>query len=453
MTDRGCRGLLYMKEDFMEKDRQKELQQTLVGIGEDGKPFPSQHYTDLPMQDMILLHHMAAVFMQNNTKNAKQKLFFAQRMAFFENQIILKLWALPESFVLVRKENQALFTEKNEKSGENQIFVFSTREGADAAIEKMKKTDVPVEVRVITHNQYPPFYLNLFSRGITALIIDRGQNVIGMPLWAVCSRLKEDFVQEQSRPAVHVWTKKEMYILYSTLTKLPYVECDSETFDDQIYVYSTKDAADAAVKSFEEKGIPVYSEHLKNNAFHQHFFELYLLGVNAVKTENDGVIQLPALVSKPDYSKLPVEKQPVLNPELLLTAVYLCQEERRQGAQTDTEELKQMKEELFAHLRESTLAMPAFVTKGEENPGQVHFPVVTLQNGERYCPIFTDLQTARDFEKREEERTKAAGETKPEYRYMKLAFDKILKALPGEIQGVIINPNTINLMMRKTEGK
>lgn len=240
-------------------------------------------------------------------------------------------------------------------------------------------------------------------------------------------------------------------MLYSTLTKLPYVECDSETFDDQVYVYGTKEAAEAAVKAFEEKNIPVYSQHLLNKKFHQSFFELYLLGVNAVKTETDGVIQLTGLVPKPDYTKLPEDKQPILNPEFLLTAIYICEEERRPGAQKDTEELKQMKEELFAHLKESRLAMPAFITKSGETPDQVHFPVVALENGDRYCPVFTDLQTARDFEKQEEKRLENSGEKKPEYRYMKLYFDKILQALPKNIQGVIINPNTINLMMRKKE--
>ena len=34
---------------------------------------------------------------------------------------------------------------------------------------------------------------------------------------------------------------------------------------------------------------------------------------------------------------------------------------------------------------------------------------------------------------------------------MKMYFDKILAALPAQIKGVIINPNTINLMMRKTD--
>ena len=164
--------------------------------------------------------------------------------------------------------------------------------------------------------------------------------MIGLPVWAVCSFLKEDFVQEQSRPAVRLWIKKELYILYSSLTKLPYVECDSETFDDQVFVYATKDAAEAAVKDYGEKHIPLYSERLLNRQFYRTFFELYLLGVNAVKTENDGIIQLTGLVPKPDYSKLPEEKQPILNPELMLTAIYICQEERRPEGEKDSEELK-----------------------------------------------------------------------------------------------------------------
>lgn len=435
----------------MEKDRQKQLQETLVGVGADGKPFAPEHYTELSMQDMILLHHMAAVFMQNNVKNAKQKLFFAQRMAFFENHIILKLWALPECFAIVKKSSQVLYTEKNPKSDDTQIFVFSTKEAGETAVKNISQTDSDIELKTITHNQFPPFYLNLFSRGITAVIIDRGQTVIGIPLWAVCSRLKEDFILEQSRPAVRLWIKKEIYMLYSTLTKLPYVECDSETFDDLVLVYGSKGDAESAVKNFEEKGIPVYIQNIPNKMFHKSFFELYLMGVNALRTGEHEIIQLTNLVPKPDYSRLPEEKQPILNPEFLLTAVYICQEERRPDAKKDTEEIKQMKEELFAHLKESRLAMPVLVLEEESDSNKIHFPIVTLQNGERYCPVFTDIQTARDFEEKEDSRLKESGEKRPQYKYMKMYFDKIIQALPQQLQGVIINPNTINLMMRKTQ--
>lgn len=433
----------------MEKDRQKELQETLIGLGPDKKPFPPKHYEELSLQDTILLHHMAAVFMQNHAKDDRQKIFFGQRMAFFENQVITKLWAMREFYAIIHKGNGNLYVEKNTKTDDRQIFIFSTREGAKNAAEKLSRKNKDLDIKEFAHNQFPPFYLNLFPRGITAVILDWGQTPVGLPLWAICGCLKEEFVLEQSRPAVHLWTSREMYLLYSTVTQMPYAECDSETYDDMVYLYTSKDGADAAVKAFEEKNIPVTAKRFINRQFHQTFFNLYLMGVNAVHTEKDGIIQLNMLVPKPDYTKLPEEKRPILNPELLLTAVYVCQEERRPQGEKDTDELKQMKEELMAHLREGWLAMPVFTKDNPENPGQLQFPIVTLTNGERYCPVFTDVESGKEFEKKQKITDENGNH--PEIRYIKMFFDKILQILPPQIQGVTINPNTINLIMKKTQ--
>lgn len=435
----------------MDKERQKQLQMTLFGLGEDKKPYPPQHYAQLPMQDLILLHHMANAFIQNNAKNLNQKVFFTQRMGFFERQIVLKLWALKECYALVHKENDALYTEKNEKTGDNQIFVFSTKEYGEAVVKTLNEKNSNVALHTVTHPEFPPFYLNLFSRAITAVIIDRGQTAIGMPLWAVCGQLKEDFVLEKSRPAVRLWTKKEIYILYSDLTRLPYVECDSETFDDAVFVYTTKAAAEKAVEQLKENNIPVSAHCIQNRDFHKNFFELFLMGVNAIHTEHDGLIQVTNMVPKPDFSKAPADKQPIINPEFLLTAAYVCQAERRPGADPNSDELKQLKEEMLTHLRESNLGMPVFMKEGEGERPQ--FPIVTLTNGEQYCPVFTDIQTAKLFEEKEREKLLSDGTPVPEFKYVRMNFDNIIKALPPQLMGVIVNPNTINLMMRKTEPK
>ncbi len=437
----------------MEKDRQKELQETLIGIGADKKPFPPEHYQELSVQDAILLHHMAAVFMQNHAKDERQKLFFGQRMAFFENQVIIKLWAMKECYALIHKATGNLYAEKNTKTDDRQIFIFTTLEGAKSAAKKRSREKLQLETKAIHHNQFPPFYLNLFPRGISAVIVDWGQTPIGLPLWAICKRLKEEFVLEQSRPVVHIWTSREMYLLYSTVTNMPYVQCDSETYDDMVYIYTTKEAADQAVKDFEEKKIPVTAKRYFNRQFHQTFFDLHLMGVNAVHTKNDGIVQLNIFVPKPDYSKLPEEKRPILNPELLLTAIYVCQEERRPDGEKDMDELKQMKEELMAHLREGWLAMPIFAKEGEEEDqkGQLQFPIVTLTNGEKYCPVFTDVETGKAFEKLQRSKTSNDNEKMPKVRYIKMFFDKILQILPEQVQGVTINPNTINLLMKKTK--
>ena len=55
---------------------------------------------------------------------------------------------------------------------------------------------------------------------------------------------KEDAIKElQNRDMV--------YVAYSQFTKLPYVKCDEETFNDQAWIFSTEEG----IKEFIEKGI------------------------------------------------------------------------------------------------------------------------------------------------------------------------------------------------------
>ena len=41
-----------------------------------------------------------------------------------------------------------------------------------------------------------------------------------------------------------------IYVTFSQITKLPYVECDPETFDDQVYMFTEEEAAKEFAKSY-----------------------------------------------------------------------------------------------------------------------------------------------------------------------------------------------------------
>ena len=48
-----------------------------------------------------------------------------------------------------------------------------------------------------------------------------------------------------------------IYVTFSQITKLPYVECDPETFDDQVYMFTEEEAAKEFAKSYVEKNTPL----------------------------------------------------------------------------------------------------------------------------------------------------------------------------------------------------
>ena len=71
-----------------------------------------------------------------------------------------------------------------------------------------------------------------------------------------------------------------LFVAYSSLTKLPYVTCDEESFNDQVWVFS----AEEAVRSFEKKkkaeNIPVYAVRYEKKDYGRFYSLLFMIDVN-----------------------------------------------------------------------------------------------------------------------------------------------------------------------------
>lgn len=59
---------------------------------------------------------------------------------------------------------------------------------------------------------------------------------------------------------------EEMYVFMSLCTKMPYVLCDEETFDDEVLLYYTEEDAQREGKKLIEQRIPSRSQRLKRNS-------------------------------------------------------------------------------------------------------------------------------------------------------------------------------------------
>ena len=126
----------------------------------------------------------------------------------------------------------------------------------------------------------------------------------------------------------------EMFVIFSQLTKHPYVTCGEESFNDQIHIYTEQEKAQAFVKDqAEQQKNPVIAVKVSKEQFLHFYGTLYSIGINAVilhDSDSDTELTLEEIVHRrqnPD--ELPKEKRPVLNPELLLTSLYFLQEMRR----------------------------------------------------------------------------------------------------------------------------
>ena len=50
---------------------------------------------------------------------------------------------------------------------------------------------------------------------------------------------------------------EEMFVSFAQTTRMPFVECDEETFDDQVYLFADEDDAKNWAREYGEKNIPL----------------------------------------------------------------------------------------------------------------------------------------------------------------------------------------------------
>ena len=232
-------------------------------------------------------------------------------------------------------------------------------------------------------------------------------------------------------------TPGELYVIMSGATRLPFVFCDEETFDDEIFLYYRADDAKEKAKELQGKRYASAVVKLEDKQLLAFYTSLYPMGGNCLAvnsgTDTEISIQLSDLVIRRKPEELPEGKRPVENPALHLTAIYFMQEMRRQAEPQPTEELNKLQEELLAHYGKGT-----FVAAVRED-GQV--PILKQKDGSIYQPLFTDMLEFQKF---------ARGEK------MKMAVipaAKIPEILVGEAKGVVINPFGVNVQLQVAKRK
>ena len=217
----------------------------------------------------------------------------------------------------------------------------------------------------------------------------------------------------------------ELYVIMSAATKMPFVKCDEETFDDEIFLYyQMEDAKDKARKLLDEKYVSAVTS-------------LYIMGVNALAvnsgTDMEITVQLSDLVTRNIPKELPEGKQIVENPALHLTAAYFMQELRKQEQPQMTEELRELQEELLAHYGKGTFLIPV-----EEN-GQI--PILKQKDGSLYQPVFTDVLEFQKFTKGRPVRSAV------------VPGEKIAELLMEDVKGVVLNPLGVNVQLQVARRK
>lgn len=239
---------------------------------------------------------------------------------------------------------------------------------------------------------------------------------------------------------------EELFVIYSSLTRSPYVSCEEEdykselNFFDEVIMYTKEEAAKSKAKELEDADIPVVVMKVPNDQLLLMFSELYLFGVDGfrIHTEEGSFFYLlDEIVRRPDYSKLPEEKRPLENSGLQLSMLYFMQEIRRKTVDKTSKKLHDLEEEMIANVMRSKFLVPVKETE-KDGKKEAELLMMKMNDDSVMIPIFSDAAIFSRF----------AG--KGELQAIIMPVDKLstLK-LPENVTGFNINPNGVGVPIRK----
>ena len=236
--------------------------------------------------------------------------------------------------------------------------------------------------------------------------------------------------------------REDIYVLYSQVTRLPYVTCGEETYNDQAWFFADEESLkEFGKKKLDDKILLMGMKYEKKN-FPRLYALLYSIGVNSLIWNKDGdqvEVDLEKVAREPDLSQIPPEKRPLLNPTLQLSGIYFMQELRRPAEKEERKNLHEQEEELIADLKKADFLVA--LNPGGDDPKKVSVPYLKNKDGKIMQPVFSDVLEFEKF---------ARGK---KLRAAKITFAKLPEILMEQAEAVLVNPMGFNLPLNREQLK
>ena len=249
--------------------------------------------------------------------------------------------------------------------------------------------------------------------------------------------------------------KEVLYVLYCPYTHMPYVECNEDTAEDEVFVFTTEEMTQAFAKGYIARKIPLQALRIPRQAFPEMLKNLHQMGVASLQFQEEGApirVALSDLADPPTFDEEAEKKVPVSNPELQLTGIYFMQLLRRPGEREPEErkQLRDLEEELAHHLFRSKVIVAFDVTdvKKNEKPTEKKLlarqPMLKLKDGRAFLPVFSELGEFHRF---------ASQNTRPQTKMRLVAIEAkdLLHAIPKPAFGCCLNPAGFNLLLPREQ--
>ena len=231
-----------------------------------------------------------------------------------------------------------------------------------------------------------------------------------------------------------------VFVAYSQATKLPYVTCDEESFNDQAWVFSTEEGIKEFGKKKLEDKILLMGMKYEKKDFPRFYGTLYAIGVNTViwaDGEDRTEVDLTDIAKQADLSKLEPDKRPLFNSTLQLSGIYFMQELRRPVKKEERKNMRELEEELIANLLKSDFLIA--MDKDPEVPHKVNIPFLKNKEGNVLQPAFSDIMEFEKFAKGKK------------LRAARVPFAKLPDVLIPQAKAMVVNPMGINLILDKEQ--
>ena len=236
--------------------------------------------------------------------------------------------------------------------------------------------------------------------------------------------------------------RETVFVAYAQTTRLPYVTCGEETYNDQVWFFADEESVkEFGKKKLEEKVLLMGMKYEKKD-FPKMYGLMFAIGANSVIWNNgteEIEIDLERIVRKPDFSQVEPAKRPLINSTLQLSGIYFMQELRRPVAKEEHKNLRELEEELIVNLKKSQFLVAMEVDK--ENPKKINVPYLKNKEGQILQPVFSDVMEYEKF---------ARGK---KFRLAKIPFAKLPEILNTQAEAMVFNPLGFNLILNKEQFK
>lgn len=239
-----------------------------------------------------------------------------------------------------------------------------------------------------------------------------------------------------------IQARENVYVAYSQVTKLPYVTCAEETYNDQVWFFAEEETLKEFGKKKLEDKILLMGMKYEKKDFPRLYGLLYAVGVNSLVWNNgteEIEVELEKIVRRPDLSKMEPEKRPLINSTLQLSGIYFMQELRRPVAKEKRKNIRELEEELIANLKKAEFLVA--MERNEEDPSKVNIPYLKNKEGKILQPVFSDVLEYEKFAKGKK------------LRIAKLPFAKLSDVMIPQAEFLVINPLGFNLLLNKDQLK